>query len=136
MEDDAERIATHRQEAINLDGILRRVEARGGPRIFFERLQPQRIGTVEVQIRCSAKDDPGCSSQHVEGRMRRSVTAALATVRSGDLQQKVHVDGVIREDDAPIRRLLQHARPQQNMDVAVNRAHITASPPRNLANRQ
>src|SRR2546429_9068758 len=56
--------------------------------------------------------------------------------QSRDLQQKIHVDGVIREDDAPSRRLLQHPRPQQNMDVAVNRAHITASPPRNLANRQ
>src|SRR2546429_8423522 len=56
--------------------------------------------------------------------------------QSRDLQQKIHVDGVIREDDAPSRRLLQHPRPQQNMDVAVNRAHITASPPRNRANRQ
>ena len=33
VEDDAERIATHRQEAINLDDILRRVEARGGPQL-------------------------------------------------------------------------------------------------------
>src|ERR1700691_5215486 len=32
VEDNAERIATHRQEAINLDDILRRVEARGGPK--------------------------------------------------------------------------------------------------------
>jgi transcriptional regulator with XRE-family HTH domain len=31
VEDNAERIASHRQEAINLDDILRRVEARGGP---------------------------------------------------------------------------------------------------------
>jgi transcriptional regulator with XRE-family HTH domain len=33
VEDNAERIATHRQEAINLDDILRRVEARGGPQL-------------------------------------------------------------------------------------------------------
>ena len=32
VEDNAERIATHRQEAINLDDILRRVEERGGPK--------------------------------------------------------------------------------------------------------
>jgi transcriptional regulator with XRE-family HTH domain len=33
VEDDTERIATHRQEAINLDDILRRVEERGGPKL-------------------------------------------------------------------------------------------------------
>lgn len=35
VEDNAEQIATHRQEAINLDDILRRVEARGGPRLAW-----------------------------------------------------------------------------------------------------
>jgi transcriptional regulator with XRE-family HTH domain len=33
VEDDTERIAIHRQEAINLDEILRRVEERGGPKL-------------------------------------------------------------------------------------------------------
>jgi transcriptional regulator with XRE-family HTH domain len=33
VEDDTERIAVHRQEAINLDDILRRVEERGGPKL-------------------------------------------------------------------------------------------------------
>jgi transcriptional regulator with XRE-family HTH domain len=33
VEDDAERIATHRQEGINLDDMLGRVEARGGPQL-------------------------------------------------------------------------------------------------------
>jgi hypothetical protein len=33
QEDDAERIATHRQEAINLDQMIRQVESRGGPQL-------------------------------------------------------------------------------------------------------
>jgi transcriptional regulator with XRE-family HTH domain len=36
VEDNTERIATHRQEAINLDDISRRVEARGGPKPPWE----------------------------------------------------------------------------------------------------
>jgi transcriptional regulator with XRE-family HTH domain len=47
VEDDAERIATHRQEAINLDDILRRVEARGGPQLSWAVSLPESEATLE-----------------------------------------------------------------------------------------
>jgi transcriptional regulator with XRE-family HTH domain len=46
LEDDAERIGTHRQEAINLDDILRRVEARGGPHIPWAVSLPESEATL------------------------------------------------------------------------------------------
>jgi transcriptional regulator with XRE-family HTH domain len=46
VEDDAERIATHRQEAINLDDILRRVEARGGPQLSWAVSLPESEATL------------------------------------------------------------------------------------------
>jgi hypothetical protein len=46
VEDDAERIATHRQEAINLDDILRRVEARGGPQLPWAVNLPESEATL------------------------------------------------------------------------------------------
>lgn len=51
VEDDAERIATHRQEAINLDDILRRVKARGGSQIPWAVSLPEceaTLGRVHV----------------------------------------------------------------------------------------
>ena len=47
VEDDAERIATHRQEAINLDDILRRVEARGGPQLPWAVSLPESEATLD-----------------------------------------------------------------------------------------
>jgi transcriptional regulator with XRE-family HTH domain len=47
VEDDAERIATHRQEAINLDDIQRRVEARGGPQLSWAVSLPESEATLE-----------------------------------------------------------------------------------------
>jgi transcriptional regulator with XRE-family HTH domain len=47
VEDDAERIATHRQEAINLDDILRRVEARGGPQLPWVVSLPESEATLD-----------------------------------------------------------------------------------------
>ena len=47
VEDDAERIATHRQEAINLDDILRRVEARGGPQLSWAVSLPESEATLD-----------------------------------------------------------------------------------------
>jgi plasmid maintenance system antidote protein VapI len=46
QEDDAERIATHRQEAINLDQILRRVESRGGPQLPWSVSLPEAEATL------------------------------------------------------------------------------------------
>jgi len=46
VEDDAERVATHRQEAINLDDILRRVEARGGPQLRWAVSLPESEATL------------------------------------------------------------------------------------------
>ena len=46
VEDDAERIATHRQEAINLGDILRRVEARGGPQPRWAVSLPESEATL------------------------------------------------------------------------------------------
>ena len=53
VEDDAERIATHRQEAINLDDILRRVEARGGPQLPWAVSLPEceaTLGRIHVSF--------------------------------------------------------------------------------------
>jgi transcriptional regulator with XRE-family HTH domain len=53
VEDDAERIATHRQEAINLDNILRRVEARGGPQLPWAVSLPDseaNLGRIHVSF--------------------------------------------------------------------------------------
>jgi transcriptional regulator with XRE-family HTH domain len=47
VEDDAERIATHRQESINLDDILRRVEARGGPQLPWAVSLPESEATLD-----------------------------------------------------------------------------------------
>jgi hypothetical protein len=46
VEDDAERIATHRQEAISLDDLLRRVEARGGPHLPWAVSIPESEATL------------------------------------------------------------------------------------------
>ena len=46
VEDDAERIATHRQEAINLDDLMRRVEARGGPQLPWAVSLPEAEATL------------------------------------------------------------------------------------------
>ena len=46
VEDDAERIATHRQEAVNLDDILRRVQARGGPQLPWSVSLPESEATL------------------------------------------------------------------------------------------
>ena len=46
VEDDAERIATHRQEAINLDDVLRRVETRGGPQLPWAVSIPESEATL------------------------------------------------------------------------------------------
>lgn len=46
VEDDAERIAAHRKEAINLDDILRRVEARGGPQLPWAVSIPESEATL------------------------------------------------------------------------------------------
>jgi hypothetical protein len=53
VEDNAERIATHRQEAINLDDILRRVEARGGPKLPWVVSLPESeaiLGRIHVSF--------------------------------------------------------------------------------------
>jgi transcriptional regulator with XRE-family HTH domain len=53
VEDDAERMATHRQEAINLDDILRRVEARGGPQLPWAVSLPEceaTLGRIHVSF--------------------------------------------------------------------------------------
>jgi hypothetical protein len=46
VEDDTRRIATHRQEAINVDDILRRVENRGGPQMIWDVSIPEAEATI------------------------------------------------------------------------------------------
>jgi transcriptional regulator with XRE-family HTH domain len=46
VHDDTERIATHRQEAINLGDILRRVEDRGGPQLPWAVSIPRSVATL------------------------------------------------------------------------------------------
>jgi len=82
-----------------------------------------------AKSRCSAKDDPRCSSQHVEGRMRRSVEGGLLCALRRPSTESPR-GWRHREDDAPNPPTFPGARPQQNMTFAVKpRAHPDSPPP-------